>query len=92
MVITNNEGFLCKPTQTTAQSIKEKGNDKTTKGKVQYIWVNRFSERETSRFLAAICDLLIQSLERDFSVKSPKTITLTTPDQGGIRIKIYGRD
>jgi hypothetical protein len=90
MLQTKNAATLSKSPQTTPNSIIEHNIDETDRNKVQHIWVTRYSERETSRYIAAICDILLQSLERDFNIESPKTVIIEAPDHGGIRIKING--
>jgi hypothetical protein len=58
----------------------------------QQFCVNRFSEREAARQLAAICQLLLQVLARDFEVNSPSCIVIIPEKLGGVEVRICGRD
>ncbi|MFX1563787.1 MAG: hypothetical protein ACFFDP_10845 [Promethearchaeota archaeon] len=90
MEFTKNGETLTKPHQTKENPVIENNNDNISEDKIKHILVARHSERETSRYLAAICDLLFQSLKRDFNIESPKTISIEALDQGGVQIKING--
>jgi len=67
-------------------------NDQLSEGKVHYLYLNRFSEQEISRQLAAICQLFLLALSRDFGIHSPKDITIEPSDTGGVKLRIIGRD
>ena len=47
-----------------------------SENRVWYLWVDQFSEREISRQLAAVCNLLLHALSRDFGVQAPGTVTI----------------
>lgn len=57
----------------------------------QHFCVNRFSEREAARQLAAICQLLLQVLARDFDVNLPGCIVIIPEKLGGVQVRICGR-
>lgn len=63
-----------------------------SEGKVRYMYLHRFSEQEISRQLAAICQLFLLALERDFGIHSPKDITIEPSETGGVKLRIIGRD
>ncbi|MFX1561901.1 MAG: hypothetical protein ACFFDP_01150 [Promethearchaeota archaeon] len=83
-----NSETLSQPSPHSGPSEISNKDENNAKEKVEHIWVSRYSERETSRYLAAICDLLLQSLKRDFNTGTPKTVIMRVPDQGGIRIEV----
>jgi hypothetical protein len=56
----------------------------------QQFCVNRFSEREAARQLAAICQLLLQVLARDFNVNMPGCIVIIPEKLGGMKVRICG--
>ena len=61
--------------------------------KVRILCLNPFSEREASRQLAAICNLLVQMLARDFGEHTPKAVKILPLDKTqGIELRIYRRD
>jgi len=92
MVPLRNRGTLSESSQQNDPSEIKSKDDNNPEEKAHHIWVTRYSERETSRYLAAICDLLLQSLKRDFNTGVPKTIVIRVPDQGGIRIEVAVTD
>jgi hypothetical protein len=53
--------------------------------------VNRFSEREAARELAAICQLLLQVLARDFDVNLPGCIIITPKKLGEVEVRTCDR-
>lgn len=57
----------------------------------QQFCVNRFSEREAARQLAAICQLLLQVLARDFDVNLPGCIVIIPEKLGEVKVRICGR-
>lgn len=57
----------------------------------QQLCVNRFSEQEAARQLAAICQLLLQVLARDFDVNLPGCIIIIPEKLGGVKVRICGR-
>ena len=62
-------------------------------GKVRHLCVDRFSEREVSRHLAAVCQLLVLALARDFGVQSPSSITIVPSEPTrGVELRINTRD
>lgn len=64
-----------------------------TEDRVRYLWVDRFSEREISRQLAAVCSLLLRALARDFGVQTPGTVTIVpSENQRGVKLRISGHD
>jgi len=64
-----------------------------SEGKVRYLHVDRFSEREASRQLAAVCKLLILALARDFGVHSPNSIMIVPSEPTrGVELRITQRD
>lgn len=67
-------------------------NDQLSEGKVRYLYINRYSEQEISRQLAAICQLFLLALSRDFGIHSPRDITIEPSDTGGVKLRIIGRD
>ena len=67
-------------------------NDQLSEGKVRYLYLDRYSEQEISRQLAAICQLFLLALSRDFGIHSPKDITIEPSDTGGVKLRIIGRD
>ena len=76
----------------SAPKIALKLNDQLSEGKVRYLYINRYSEQEISRQLAAICQLFLLALSRDFGIHSPKDITIEPSDTGGVKLRIIGRD
>jgi hypothetical protein len=61
--------------------------------KVRILCINHFSEREASRQLAAVCNLLVRMLARDFNEPSPKAVKILPLDQTrGVELRIYRRD
>ncbi|MFX0077607.1 MAG: hypothetical protein ACFE8O_00055 [Candidatus Hermodarchaeota archaeon] len=76
----------------SAPKIALKLNDQLSEGKVHYLFINRYSEQEISRQLAAICQLFLLALSRDFGIHSPKDITIEPSDTGGVKLRIIGRD
>ncbi len=76
----------------TPPKIALKLNDQLSERKVRYLFINRFSEQEISRQLAAICQLFLLALSRDFGIHSPKDITIEPSDTGGVKLRIIGRD
>ncbi|MFX1565686.1 MAG: hypothetical protein ACFFCH_06835 [Promethearchaeota archaeon] len=64
-----------------------------SESKVRRLCVDRFSERESSRHLAAVCKLLILALSRDFGVPTPDSITIVPSKPArGVELRIIGRD
>ena len=62
-------------------------------GKIRYLCVDRFSEREHSRQLAAVCNQLLLALTRDFGMQTPKAITIVPSESTrGVELRILGRD
>ena len=76
----------------SAPKIALKLNGQLSEGKVRYLYINRYSEQEISRQLAAICQLFLLALSRDFGINSPKDITIEPSDTGGVKLRIIGRD
>ncbi len=69
------------------------GGNQVTKEKVRLLSVNRISENEISRQLAAICKLLLLALSRDFGIHSPGTVTIVPSESTrGVKLRIIGRD
>ncbi len=64
-----------------------------SESKVRHFCVDRFSEREISRHLAAVCNLLVLALARDFGVTNPDSITIVPSEPTrGVELRIIGRD
>jgi hypothetical protein len=64
-----------------------------SENRVRYLCVDRFSEREISRQLAAVCNLLLRALARDFGVQTPGTVTIVpSENQRGVKLRISGHD
>jgi hypothetical protein len=89
-----NESPTHEPQRTESDlSFNANGCLQVSEGKVRYLSVDRFSERETSRQLAALCKLLILALARDFGVCSPKTISIVPSEPTwGMELRIIVRD
>jgi hypothetical protein len=75
-----------------APKVSLKLNEQLSEGKVRYLYLNRYSDQEISRQLAAICQLFLLALSRDFGIHSPKDITIEPSDTGGVKLRIIGRD
>ena len=64
----------------------------TAQKNISNLIVNRFSEREASRELAAICALLQRTLRRDFGIHDHRTITIVPSEKWGVQLRITRRD
>ena len=64
-----------------------------SEGNVRHLCVDRFSEQEISRHLAAVCHLLMLALARDFGVHAPNSITIVPSEPTrGVELRINARD
>lgn len=80
------------PTESTLTFNSDEGLQ-VSESNIRHLCVDRFSEREISRNLAAICRLLILALARDFGVNTPNSITIVPSEPSrGVELRINTRD
>ena len=58
----------------------------------RHIHVDQFSRWEASRQLAALCQLFLRVLARDFNIHSPEIVSIIPSDSRGIRLRINCAD
>ena len=63
-----------------------------SEGKTRYIHVDQFSKWEATRQLAALCQLFLQVLARDFNIHSPESVFFVPSESRGIKIRIEFAD
>ena len=61
-------------------------------GKTRYIHVDQFSKWEATRQLAALCQLFLRVLARDFNIHSPESIFFVPSESRGIKLRIKCTD
>jgi hypothetical protein len=74
------------PSEVTAQGLP------ISEERTQHIHVDQFSRWEASRQLAGLCQLLFRVLARDFSIHSPKSVSIMASESRGIRLSISYAD
>lgn len=72
--------------EATTQSI-----DKSER-KTRYIHADQFSKWEATRQLAALYQLFLRVLERDFKIHSPESIFIVPSESRGIKLRIECTD
>jgi hypothetical protein len=87
----NGEGHPARQRITLTNKLNETAAARYGTAEQQFC-VNRFSEREAARQLAAICQLLLEVLARDFDINSPSCIAIIPEKLGGVEVRICGHD